>query len=219
MPLYGTATSLSGVPVSRLEAQRLLAMLPPYSPVGAPGSQAYGVSVPGTLPSGFSPMTGSTDVASANYGNYTYTDGSVMVFIPAFYYRIGHASNPTYVAYGANSVHTVGLSEYSDTDAAAADGFALHRAFYNAGAIQTALDLLGADAAHIAVYAHAVLRIKSEKVLFRRMPGDALATAQQLFAVLRGFDDQGARLIWIENPPASPEWDGVRDRLGRAAAS
>lgn len=89
----------------------------------------------------------------------------------------------------------------------------------DAGAIQTALDLLGADAAHIAVYARNVLRIKSEKVLFRRMPGDALATAQQLFAVLRGFDDQGAQLIWIETPPASPEWDGVRDRLGRAAAS
>lgn len=89
----------------------------------------------------------------------------------------------------------------------------------DAGAIQTALDLLGADAAHIAVYARNVLRIKSKKVLFRRMPGDALATAQQLFAVLRGFDDQGAQLIWIETPPASPEWDGVRDRLGRAAAS
>lgn len=86
------------------------------------------------------------------------------------------------------------------------------------GAIQTALDLLGADAAHIAVYARDMLRIKSEKVVFRRMPDDALATAQQLFAVLRGFDDQGVRLIWIENPPASPEWDGVRDRLGRAAA-
>ena len=89
----------------------------------------------------------------------------------------------------------------------------------DAGAIQTALDLLGTDAAHIAVYARDVLRIKSEKVLFRRMPGDALATAQQLFAVLRSFDAQGARLIWIEHPPASPEWDGVRDRLGRAAAS
>ena len=44
-------------------------------------------------------------------------------------------------------------------------------------------------------------------------------TAQQLFAVLRDFDAQSARLIWIENPPAGSEWDGVRDRLGRAAAS
>ena len=88
-----------------------------------------------------------------------------------------------------------------------------------AGALQTALDLLGAEAAHIAVYARSVPSIKSAKVLLRRMPDDAAAAAQQLFAVLRDFDAQGARLIWIENPPATPEWDGVRDRLGRAAAS
>ena len=89
----------------------------------------------------------------------------------------------------------------------------------DAGPIQTALDLLGSDAAHIAVYARSIVRIKSEKVLYRRMPDDALATAQQLFAVLRDFDAKGVKLIWIENPPADAEWDGVRDRLGRAAAS
>ena len=89
----------------------------------------------------------------------------------------------------------------------------------DAGALQIALDLLGADAANIAVYARAVLRVKSARVLYRRMPDDALATAQQLFAVLREFDAQGARLIWIETPPAGNEWEGVRDRLGRAAAS
>jgi len=89
----------------------------------------------------------------------------------------------------------------------------------DAGAIQTALDLLGADAAHIAVYARSIVRIKSEKVLYRRMPDDALATAQQLFAVLRDFDAKGVKLIWVEHPPADLEWDGVRDRLGRAAAS
>lgn len=89
----------------------------------------------------------------------------------------------------------------------------------DAGAIQTALDLLGADAAHIAVYARSIVRIKSEKVLYRRMPDDALATAQQLFAVLRDFDAKGVKLIWVENPPRDAEWDGVRDRLGRAAAS
>lgn len=89
----------------------------------------------------------------------------------------------------------------------------------DAGAMQTALDLLGADAAHIAIYARTLFGIKSARVMYRRMPDDALATAQQLFAVLRDFDAQGVKLIWIENPPAAPEWDGVRDRLGRAAAS
>ena len=86
-----------------------------------------------------------------------------------------------------------------------------------AGALQAALDLLGSDAAHIAVYARDVLRIKSTKVLYRRMPGDAAAAAQQLFAVLRGFDARGVKLIWIETPPDTIEWDGVRDRLSRAA--
>ncbi len=89
----------------------------------------------------------------------------------------------------------------------------------DADAIQTALDLLGPDAAQIAVYARAIVRIKSEQVLYRRMPDDASAAAQQLFAVLRGFDAQGVKLIWIENPPVDAEWDGVRDRLMRAAAS
>lgn len=88
----------------------------------------------------------------------------------------------------------------------------------DAGAIQTALDLLGPDAAHMAVYARAIVRIKSTQVLYRRMPDDAAAAAQQLFSVLRGFDAQGVKLIWIENPPATAEWDGVRDRLVRAAA-
>ena len=89
----------------------------------------------------------------------------------------------------------------------------------DAGMMQTALDLLGAEAAHIAVYARTLMRIKSSQVLYRRMPDDAIATAQQLFAVLRDFDAQGVKLIWIEPPPPAPEWDGVRDRLGRAAAS
>ena len=89
----------------------------------------------------------------------------------------------------------------------------------DAGAIQTALDVLGAEAAHIAVYARSIVRIKSAQVLYRRMPDDAAATAQQLFAVLRDFDAQGVKLIWIEHLPADPAWDGVRDRLQRAAAS
>jgi L-threonylcarbamoyladenylate synthase len=89
----------------------------------------------------------------------------------------------------------------------------------HADAIQTALDLLGEDAAHIAVYARSIVRITSTEVLYRRMPDDAAATAQQLFAVLRDFDAQGVKLIWIEPPPEAAQWDGVRDRLGRAAAS
>lgn len=56
-------------------------------------------------------------------------------------------------------------------------------------------------------------------VVWRRMPGDAVAAAQELFAALRGFDAAGVQQIWVEAPPAGPEWEGVRDRLTRAAAA
>ncbi|ROZ79078.1 L-threonylcarbamoyladenylate synthase [Ramlibacter sp. WS9] len=88
----------------------------------------------------------------------------------------------------------------------------------DAKSLQTALDVLGPDAKQIATYSRAILRTRSDKVLRRRMPDDAQETARQLFAVLREFDAQGVGLIWVETPPDEPEWEGVRDRLQRAAA-
>ena len=88
----------------------------------------------------------------------------------------------------------------------------------DAKALQTALNLLGEDAANMAMYSRVVLVSKSIRLIRRRMPDDALATAQQLFAVLRSFDAQGVKLIWVETPPQDSAWDGVRDRLQRAAA-
>jgi len=51
------------------------------------------------------------------------------------------------------------------------------------------------------------------------MPSDPAAVAHELFAVLREFDDAGAGQIWVERPPAGPAWDGIHDRLRRAAAA
>ena len=85
--------------------------------------------------------------------------------------------------------------------------------------LQTALDVLGADARHIAVWSRAALRSASGAAVLRRMPDDAAAVEQQLFAVLRAFDAQGVRLIWVETPPDDAAWDAVRDRLQRAAAA
>jgi len=87
----------------------------------------------------------------------------------------------------------------------------------DAKAIQTALDVLGAGAANIAVWSRVELRSPSQRVLQRRMPDDAAASAHQLFAVLRQFDAEGVKLIWVETPPDTPEWEGVRDRLQRAS--
>lgn len=83
--------------------------------------------------------------------------------------------------------------------------------------LQAALDVLGADAKHIAVYARSTLRA-ARSVVQRRMPADAVACAQELFAVLRELDATGVKLIWVESPPEGGDWDGVRDRLQRAAA-
>jgi L-threonylcarbamoyladenylate synthase len=86
----------------------------------------------------------------------------------------------------------------------------------DAQALQTALDVLGNEAHGIAIYSRVILKSSSAQVLRRRMPDDAAETARQLFAVLRDFDAQGVRLIWVETPPDTPDWAGVRDRLQRA---
>jgi L-threonylcarbamoyladenylate synthase len=53
----------------------------------------------------------------------------------------------------------------------------------------------------------------------RVMPDSARAAAFELFAALRELDAAGVGLIWVEQPPPGSEWDGVRDRLERAAAA
>ena len=50
-------------------------------------------------------------------------------------------------------------------------------------------------------------------------PNDSASYAHALYAKLRTLDGRGARAIWIERPPATPEWAGVNDRLRRAAAA
>ena len=72
--------------------------------------------------------------------------------------------------------------------------------------------------AGLAVYSRVVFPAAAG-VAHRTMPDSAEAVAHELFAVLREFDAEGVSLIWVEHPPPGPEWDGVRDRLQRAAAA
>ena len=94
-----------------------------------------------------------------------------------------------------------------------------------AAELQKALQLLGTEdgtspGVAIAVYARTQLVSRSPKVLLCRMPADAEGAAQRLFADLRTLDATGVRLIWVESPPDNdPAWEGVRDRLQRAAAA
>jgi len=50
------------------------------------------------------------------------------------------------------------------------------------------------------------------------IPHDAEAFARALYAELHRCDEAGAELIVVENPPTTPEWSAIHDRLKRAAA-
>ncbi len=52
----------------------------------------------------------------------------------------------------------------------------------------------------------------------RTMSAEPDAVAHDLFSVLRELDAAGVSAIWVERPPQGAEWDGVLDRLQRAAA-
>lgn len=103
--------------------------------IGVQGGVGFGVGIcPGAkLPAGFTPLPGYNNPQSDNYGNYRYSDNSIMVWIPKFYYRIGSASNPTFAAYGVNSVDIKGTETFTSTASANAAGYALHRMFMDGG--------------------------------------------------------------------------------------
>jgi L-threonylcarbamoyladenylate synthase len=49
------------------------------------------------------------------------------------------------------------------------------------------------------------------------MPTDARGYARLLYAALHSLDDAGCELVLVERLPDTSEWEGVRDRLRRAA--
>ena len=51
-----------------------------------------------------------------------------------------------------------------------------------------------------------------------RMPTDPLGYAARLYGVLHDLDAAGVTTAWIEELPGEDAWEGVRDRLLRAAA-
>lgn len=89
----------------------------------------------------------------------------------------------------------------------------------DAKSIQAGLDVLGPQARNIAVYARSRLAIRAPGIVHLPMPDDPAQAAHELFRVLRELDARGVALVWVETPPDDAAWNGVRDRLQRAAAS
>lgn len=87
-----------------------------------------------------------------------------------------------------------------------------------AAMLAAAVEMLGESPLKLAVYSTRRPQGIARGMHHRVMPARAEQAAQELFSVLRAFDDEGVQLIWVEEPPATPEWEGVADRLRRAAA-
>ncbi|MBM3397356.1 MAG: threonylcarbamoyl-AMP synthase [Betaproteobacteria bacterium] len=79
------------------------------------------------------------------------------------------------------------------------------------------LKALGPHANNLGVWS-AVQPETGSGVLWRAQPPSAEQAAHDLFSVLRDLDARGVTQIWVQLPPDTPEWEGVRDRLQRAAA-
>lgn len=106
--------------------------LGPINDIGIAGNQGFGVGVSPSEFDGYSTMSGTFDPASANYGNYRYSDGSIMVWIPAFFYKIGTGANGV----ALNRIDIKNFDAYASVAAANSAGYALHRAFYDGGQIK-----------------------------------------------------------------------------------
>ena len=113
--------------------------------IGSAGQQGFGVGVYGGDPDlvtamGLTPMEGCENPNSENYGNYIHTNGSIMCFIPAFCYRLGNASAPSYSRDGENALEIRYATEFPQFSHDLVfsvpdfgDGWILHRAFVDGG--------------------------------------------------------------------------------------
>ena len=101
--------------------------------IGIPGTIGFGVGVCDVDRSilaklQIEPLDGFDDRSNDNYGNYIHVPSqSILVWIPAFCYRIGNQNDSRYQKYGDN------LIEIADADKAGSDQWIIHRAFIDGG--------------------------------------------------------------------------------------
>ena len=120
------------------------------SSVGTAGQKGFGVGVYGGDPvvltaMGLAPMEGCEDPTSDNYGNYIHTNGSIMCCIPAFCYRLGKATAPSYSQDGEDALEIKDAlnfpqfahdAVFSSPDFG--DDWILHRAFVDGNKMKNA---------------------------------------------------------------------------------
>ena len=120
------------------------------SAIGIAGQQGFGVGVYGGDPAdltamGLTPMEGCEDPTSDNYGNYIHTNGSIMCCIPAFCYRLGRATAPSYKRDVVDALEIKDATKFPQFSHDAVfsspdfgDGWILHRAFVDGNKLKNA---------------------------------------------------------------------------------
>lgn len=88
----------------------------------------------------------------------------------------------------------------------------------NEAELKARLAELGVSPAGASVLAHSHIPLGGGFGSVSVIPHDAEAYARALYAELHHCDEQGAACIVVEAPPETPEWQGIADRLRRAAA-
>ena len=88
----------------------------------------------------------------------------------------------------------------------------------DAATLHQRLVALGVHAGNLGVWSQQAPADLGAGMLWRQQASQPATAAHDLFAVLRDLDARGVQQIWVELPPDTPEWEGVRDRLQRAAA-
>ena len=120
------------------------------STIGIAGQQGFGVGVYGGDPAdlaamGLTPMEGCGDPTSDNYGNYIQTNGSIMCCIPAFCYRLGKATAPSYKLDTVDALEIEDATKFPQFSHDAVfsspdfgDDWILHRAFVDGNKLKNA---------------------------------------------------------------------------------
>lgn len=120
------------------------------SAIGIAGQQGFGVGVyggdPADLPAmGLTPMEGCEDPTSDNYGNYIHSNGSIMCCIPAFCYRLGKATAPSYTRDGVDALEIKDATKFPQFSHDAVfsspdfgNDWILHRAFVDGNKLKNA---------------------------------------------------------------------------------
>lgn len=118
--------------------------------IGSAGQQGFGVGVYGGDPAdltamGLAPMEGCEDPTSDNYGNYIHTNGSIMCCIPAFCYRLGKATAPSYKRDVVDALEIKDATKFPQFSHDAVfsspdfgDDWILHRAFVDGNKLKNA---------------------------------------------------------------------------------